>query len=34
MFVQLGTKGRVKKRGGVSDGRFSTKKKEKKNMGI
>ena len=38
-FVQLGTnKGRVEKKGGgVSDGRFSTKKKEKKkrkNMGI
>ena len=30
-FVQLGTKGRVEKKGGgVSDGRFSTKKKEKK----
>ena len=30
-FVQLGTKGRVEKKGGgVSDGQFSTKKKEKK----
>ena len=29
-FVQLGTKGRVEKKGGgVSDGRFSIKKKEK-----
>ena len=34
MFVQLGTKGRVKKRGGTVTGDFPQRKKEKKNMGI